>query len=198
MFMSPRNPEPTRSAVLAAAGTLLELGGPEAVTLRAVGEKVGVSRTAPYRHFPSKADLLAALALKTLAELGDHIRAEGAEDAVRSRLRGGCMGYVRWALAHPQHYLLVFGPAPMADPPPAIEAAADDGLRALQELVEAGQHDGQLADAPPRELATAVWTFLHGLVHLQIGGHLHEPRTLDGHTRLTELIDLTLTSWRPR
>lgn len=196
--MSPRNPEPTRSAVLAAAGALLESGGPEAVTLRAVGEKAGVSRSAPYRHFSSKADLLAALALSTLAELGYRIRTEGAEDAVGSRLRGGCMGYVGWALEHPQHYLLVFGPAPMTDPPPAIEAAADDGLRALQELVEAGQHRGQLADAPPRELATAVWTFLHGLVHLQIGGHLHEPRTLDGDTRLTELIDLTLTSWRPR
>lgn len=86
----------------------------------------------------------------------------------------------------------------MADPPLAIEAAADDGLRALQELVEGEQCLGRLPLAPPRELATAIWTFLHGLVHLQIGGHLHEPRTLDGDTRLAELLDLTLACWRPR
>jgi AcrR family transcriptional regulator len=181
--------------VLAAAGELLESGGPEAVTLRAVGEKAGVSRSAPYRHFPSKADLLAALALTTLSELGHRIRAGGADG---TGLRGGCISYVDWALAHPQHYALVFGPTPIADPPPVIQAAADDGVRAMQELVELEQHRGQLPAAAPRELATAVWTFLHGLVHLQIGGHLREPRTLDGRTRLTELIDLTLTCWRPK
>lgn len=196
--MSPRNPEPTRSSVLAAAAVLLESGGPEAVTLRAVGEKAGVSRSAPYRHFSSKADLLAALALSTLAQLGSRIRAGGAEEGVGTRLRGGCLGYVRWALAHPQHYLLVFGAAPMADPPPAIEAAADDGILALQELVEVGQRRGELMDASAREFATVVWIFLHGSVHLQIGGHLHEPRTLDGDINLTELIDLALTSWQHR
>lgn len=198
MRMSPRDPEPTRTAVLAAASVLLEEGGPDAVTLRAVGEKAGVSRSAPYRHFASKSDLLQDVALSTLSELGSRIRVGSADDRGRSRLHGGCLGYVEWALSHPQHYQLVFGQAPMADPPAAIESAADDGLRALQELVEIGQRDGTVAIGPPRETATAIWAFLHGLVHLQIGGHFHEPRTLDGETRLDELIDLTLAAWRPR
>lgn len=194
-LMSPRNPEPTRVAVLQAAGELLEAGGVDSVTLRGVGERAGVSRSAPYRHFSGKSELLAALALRTLAELGSRIR-EGAIAAEGgSKLRGGCLGYVEWALAHPQHYVLVFGPSPMTDPPAAIEAAADDGLRALQELVELEQDRGRLALAPSREVATAIWTFLHGLVHLTIGGHLHEPRTLDGDERLVELIDLTLDCW---
>lgn len=196
--MSPRNPEPTRSAILAAAGLLLESGGVEAVTLRAVGEEAGVSRSAPYRHFSNKADLLLALALRTLSELGGRIRTNGAEVASGSTLRGGCLGYAEWALAHPQHYLLVFGSAPMPDPPAAIELAADDGLLALQELIQADQSQGYLVNVSTRELATAVWTFLHGLVHLQIGGHLHEPRTLDGTTRLVELIDFNLAAWLPR
>ncbi|AND15253.1 TetR family transcriptional regulator [Rathayibacter tritici] len=184
--------------MLAAADELLESGGPEAVTLRAVGERAGVSRSAPYRHFSSKADLLTALALGTLAELGSRIRTGGGEDAAGSRLRGGCLGYLDWALEHPQHYLLVFGAAPMIDPPTAIEAAADDGLRALQELIGLTGDTGKQDDASPRERATALWALLHGLVHLQIGGHLHEPRTLDGDTRLTELVDLALWSWGVR
>ncbi len=40
-------------AMLAAAD-LLEEGGPDAVTLRAVGARAGVSRSAPYRHFTGK------------------------------------------------------------------------------------------------------------------------------------------------
>lgn len=196
--MSPRNPEPTKSAILAAAGLLLESGGIEAVTLRAVGEEAGVSRSAPYRHFSNKADLLLALALRTLSELGGRIRANGAAVVSGSTLRGGCLGYAEWALAHPQHYLLVFGAAPIPDPPAAIELAADDGLLALQELILSDQTQGYIVDASPRELATTVWTFLHGLVHLQIGGHLHEPRTLDGSTKLIELIDFHLAAWQPR
>lgn len=193
--MSPRNPEPTRSAVLAAAGILLESGGVEAVTLRAVGEKAGVSRSAPYRHFASKADLLVALVLQTLSELGDRIRANGAQVSDGLALRGGCLGYVEWALDHPRHYQLVFGAAPMTNPPAAVEQAADDGLLALQELVIRDQLQGRLAEIAPRELTTVIWVFLHGLVHLQIGGHLHEPRTLDGSSRLNELIDLNLAAW---
>lgn len=192
--MSPRNPEPTRAAVLAAAGALLEAGGPDAVTLRAVGVEAGVSRSAPYRHFESKADLLAALALRTLADLGRSVRAAAAGGDPATALRRGCAAYLEYALGRPQHYLLVFGSMPMSDPSPAIEAAADDGLRALRELVERQPSGGHPA-GPPRELATALWVFLHGLCQLQLTRHLHEPRTVDGDTRLLDLLDLALQPW---
>ena len=198
--MSPRNPEPTRSAVLAAADALLEAGGPEAVTLRAVGVEAGVSRSAPYRHFESKADLLAALALRTLTDLGGAIRAASAGGDPATALRRGCLAYVEYALGRPQHYLLVFGAVPMADPNPAIEAAADDGLRALRELVERELAQrlppGGLPAGSPREVATALWVFLHGLCQLQLTRHLHEPRTIDGATRLPELLDIALGARR--
>lgn len=193
--MSPRNPEPTRAAVLAAADALLESGGPSAVTLRAVGDEAGVSRSAPYRHFAGKAELLAAVALSTLTDLGAGIRAAAAGGERATALRRGCEGYLRYAFARPQHYLLVFGSAPMPDPDPAIEAAADDGLLALRELVEQAQSDGRLPGAPAREFATVLWVFLHGLCQLQLTGHLHEPRTIDGDTRLLELLDLALAAW---
>jgi AcrR family transcriptional regulator len=157
-----------------------------------------VSRSAPYRHFSSKADLLAELALVTLTGLGRSITVGGIQSVSTSRLRGGCLGYVDWAMLHPQHYALVFGTAPVADPSIAMEAAADDGLLALQRLVEADQRAGCFIPGPAREITTVLWTFLHGLAHLSIGGHLHEPRTVDGTTNVVELIDLTLDSWRPR
>ena len=51
-----------RAATLHAAAELLEKKGPDAVVLREVARLAGVSHNAPYRHFPSREALLAALA----------------------------------------------------------------------------------------------------------------------------------------
>ncbi len=195
--MSPRDPAPTRAAIVAAAGALLESGGPDAVTLRSVGTAAGVSRSAAYRHFDDKAELLRALAAQTLTELAARIRREVERDGHRSRLHRGCAAYLNHALEQPHHYQLVFGNAPIAQPGTDLESAADDGMLALRELVERAQADGELGAGPPRELATVLWVLLHGLAQLQITGHLHEPRTIDGDTGLDELLTLALAALRP-
>lgn len=196
--MSPRDAAPTFAAIMSAAGELLESGGPSAVTLRAVGDSAGVSRSAPYRHFDDKAGLLQALAAQLLDGLAARIRAAAAGPTdPEVALRLGCAAYVSFALEHPHHYQLVFGDTPLTDPGPRLEAAADDAMLAVRELVEHGQRAGVLVAAPERELATILWVLLHGLAHLQITRHLHEPRTIDGDTKLDELLVLALTSLRP-
>jgi AcrR family transcriptional regulator len=195
--MSPRDPAPTRAAIVSAAGALLESGGPEAVTLRSVGAAAGVSRSAAYRHFDDKADLLRALAAQTLSDLAVRIRRDAEHDGQHSRLHRGCAAYVNHALEQPHHYQLIFGDTPIAQPGPELESAADDGMLALRELVEHAQADGELGAGPPRELATVLWALLHGLAQLQITGHLHEPRTIDGNTGIDGLLALALEALRP-
>ena len=56
----------TRDRLIEAAARLLDKGGPAAVTLRAVADRCGVSHNAPYKHFASKAELLAAIASREL------------------------------------------------------------------------------------------------------------------------------------
>jgi AcrR family transcriptional regulator len=196
--MSPRDSAPTIAAILAAAGTLLETGGPEAVTLRSVGDAASVSRSAPYRHFDDKADLLRALAGQTLTELAARIRqARDEPDGDHSALHRGCAAYLSYALEKPHHYQLVFGDTPLAQPGAELEAAADNAMLALRELVERAQAEDELGGGPPRELATVIWVLVHGLAHLQLTGHLHEPRTIDGDTELDGLLELALASLRP-
>jgi AcrR family transcriptional regulator len=195
--VSPRDPAPTRHAILQAAGELLESGGPEAVTLRAVGADAGVSRSAPYRHFADKADLLRALAAQTLTELATRIRDAAASGDGGSRLHSGCAAYLSYALEQPHHYQLIFGDTPIDQPDAELEAAADDGMLALRELAEQAQADAEVGQGPPREIATVLWVLLHGLAQLQITGHLHEPRTVNGDTGLDDLLTLALTSLRP-
>lgn len=195
--MSPRNPAPTRAAILAAAGTLLESGGPDAVTLRSVGSAAGVSRSAAYRHYDDKAGLLRALAAKTLTELATSIRRAADRSGRHSRLHRGCAAYLAYALAQPHHYQLIFGDTPIDQPDQELESAADDGMLAIRELVEHAQAQGELGASPPRELATVLWVLLHGLTQLQITGHLHEPRTIDGDTGLDELLTYALAALHP-
>ncbi|MGD9694042.1 MAG: TetR/AcrR family transcriptional regulator [Thermoleophilia bacterium] len=195
--MSPRDPAPTRAAIVSAAGALLEAGGPEAVTLRAVGAAAGVSRSAPYRHFADKADLMRALAVQTLTELAARIRRAAAGEGGRAGLHRGCAAYVGYAVEQPHHYQLIFGDAPIAEPGAELEAAADDGMRALRELAARAQADGELGPGPEREVATILWVLLHGLAQLQVTGHLHEPRTVDGDTALDDLLALALAGLRP-
>jgi AcrR family transcriptional regulator len=195
--MSPRNGAPTRSAIVAAASALLESGGPDAVTLRSVGAAAGVSRSAAYRHFEDKADLLAALALQTLTDLAASVRDTGGHSGGGSRLHRGCRAYLRYAVEQPHHYQLIFGDAPIAEPSREIESAADDGMHALGKLVERAQAEGELGEGPPRELATVLWALLHGLAQLQITGHLREPRTIEGDAGIDKLLTLALRTLRP-
>lgn len=195
--MSPRDPAPTRAAIVSAAGALLESGGLEAVTLRSVGAAAGVSRSAAYRHFDDKADLLRALAARTLTELAARIRLDSEGDGDRSRLYRGCAGYLSHASEQPHHYQLIFGDTPIAEPDQELESAADDAMLALREVAERAQAGGELGAGPPREIATVVWVLLHGLAQLQITGHLHEPRTIDGNTGLNELLALALDALHP-
>ena len=195
--MSPRDGGPTRSAIVAAASALLESGGPEAVTLRSVGAAAGVSRSAAYRHFEDKTDLFAALALETLTALAASIRNSATRTGTRSPLHRGCRAYVDYAVAHPHHYLLIFGDAPQAKPSHEIEMAADDGMQALGELVKHAQENGELGGGPPREVATVLWALLHGLAQLQITGHLHEPRTIEGDAGLHKLLSVALAALCP-
>lgn len=51
-----------RRAVLVEASVLVEKGGPEAVSLREIARRLGVSYGAPHHHFAEKDDLFAALA----------------------------------------------------------------------------------------------------------------------------------------
>ena len=195
--MSPRDSAPTRAAILDAASRLLEDGGPEAVTLRAVGEAAGVSRSAPYRHYADKAALMRALAERTLRQIAEWIRqgAEHHQDAWQ-RLLAGCRAYVDYAVEHPHHYQLVFGDTPIAEPDPRLEEAADDAMTAVGELVAQAQDTALLRPGTTRETATVVWVLLHGLAALQITGHLHEPRTINGDEHLGELLDLALEQLR--
>src|ERR1700744_861771 len=113
----------TRRALLDAAAALLYTGGPDAVTLREVGARTGVSRSAPYCHFGNKATLLTALATNAMNQLGAPLeRLATGDDPPEQSLRAALLSLVATGRARPHLYRLMFT-TPAGDPTAAVRAA---------------------------------------------------------------------------
>lgn len=117
-----------RDRIVRAAAALLDGGGPEAVSTRAVSGAAGVQAPTLYRIFGDKRGLLDAVAAHTLATYvaGKARRAPGPDPV--DDLRAGWDLHVAFGLAHPAAYVLAYGaPDPTRPAPPAVAA----GLRVL-------------------------------------------------------------------
>ncbi|MDF5757561.1 TetR/AcrR family transcriptional regulator [Spongiactinospora sp. TRM90649] len=156
----------TRSRLIDNALVLLRSEGLEAVTLRAVGDLTGVSRTAPYRHFEDKTALLAALAARVIADLTAHItRAIFMESDPRDRLRAFYAAYAGYAMAHSEEYRLVFAPEFLAGSHPELEGAVDQVIAALGMESPDGSPSAKAA-------LLALLCTAHGLADMATAGHL--------------------------
>jgi len=157
----------TRRALLDAAAELLDEGGPEAVTLREVGARAGVSRGAPYRHFADKDSLLTAIAAEAWDRLTDETRALRADAGLSpsERLRAAITGLIAVGRGRPHLYQLMFT-TPAGDPTTLLRAAShnqDEFLAIIGELV---------GDRNARHYGALMLTSAHGIVSMEVAGHL--------------------------
>lgn len=162
-----------RDELLAAASRLLERGGRDTVlTLRGVAREAGVAAPSVYAHFADLDELVLALIGTHLTDLGTAVRraaARAGSDPVAA-VRAAAQAYVRWGLAQPGPYTVVFEGRALRQLSVDQERAmtADSGLMpAVVELVTA------LPRRPDEErdlalVAVALWTALHGVVSLRL------------------------------
>ncbi len=150
-----------RQALIQAGLEILEREGNQALSLRKAARKAGVSHTAPYRHFASKDDLIAAIAEEGYRELDAGMRAAlsaAPPDDHRARLLALGEAYIRFALEHPHHLRVMFG-----DFPEACRPNPGDSFDLLVQTIAAGQRDGVIVEGDTLQLALALWAAVHGL-----------------------------------
>ncbi|MFI2031114.1 TetR/AcrR family transcriptional regulator [Streptomyces buecherae] len=192
----------TRRALLDAAAELLDLGGPEAVTLREVGARAGVSRGAPYRHFAGKDSLLTAVVAESWERLGDQVHALRINLTLSAseRLHGALRALVNVGREQPHLYQMLFRRrghrpgghgeglervrrqlcGPEGDPTAAVRAAErfqDEFLAIVAALV--GERNA-------RHYGALLLTSAHGIAGMELSGHLD---TDTWHTTGDELVD---------
>ncbi|MFP5327971.1 MAG: TetR/AcrR family transcriptional regulator [Acidimicrobiia bacterium] len=164
---------PTRERLLAAARAILDERGLEGLSLREIAKRAEVSHAAPARHFPNLASLLAAVAAEGFVELRKSVE-EHVSDVTdtRGRIAAAGRGYVAFALANPGVFGLMFRPEryDTADP-----AYVECGLAAFQQLVDLvadAQRDGWRDTHAALDVATVVWSAVHGMTQLWLHGAL--------------------------
>jgi AcrR family transcriptional regulator len=124
----------------------MEKDGVAGLSVRAAARRAGVSHNAPYRHFADRDALLAALAAE-----GFDLLAKSLENRAGRELGEA---YVRFALAHPQRFRLMFSRRHR-------EAEA-----VLQRFATAFAGVGAEAGVA----AAAAWSLVHGLAVLLLEG----------------------------
>jgi AcrR family transcriptional regulator len=155
-----------RAALIAAARHVLETARPEAITLKSLAHRLGVSQPAPYRHFASRDALLAAVAADGFERFRDALVA--ARDGARENeaFLKSCLAYLEFARANRGVYRLMFASQLLRE---ADDEALDRAASAAFDFLL----EGAARIAPPervRAIAVWIWSTLHGLAMLEAEG----------------------------
>ena len=157
----------TKEQLVVAATSLLDKGGPGAVTLRAVGDAIGVSQTAPYRHFKDKRDLMEAVARESFRQVGEIL-----EEAMRSAkspmqaLTLAVREYFVLARRYPLRHRLLFEVSEHG----GLESEARRAFDTVTGLIAAAQHAGEVQDGDPAQLSALICSTIHGLANFELIG----------------------------
>ncbi len=147
---------------------LTETGSEEAVSVRAVAQRVGVSAPSIYLHFADKRALIDAVCEEVFEALHQRMRAAAADapDPFEA-LRAQGNAYVHFALENPEHYRVVMMQAhePAQESVDSVVAGGAFGylLESVRACVEQGVLEGD-----PVELGLGLWAAAHGVAALLV------------------------------
>jgi AcrR family transcriptional regulator len=172
-----------RQALIQAALASVEHEGPGGISLASTAKALGVSQPAPYRHFADRDALLAAVAAEGFRIFKAALANALAASADGSGLSRMSHAYVRFGLARPGLYRLMFASHLLSHDSEGGEltAAAMESFNLLMASL------GPDIDANRRRVrATGIWVGLHGVVMLTSFGLLADYRSEDRIAQLVE------------
>lgn len=200
--------------ILDAAELQLAEDGPGALSLRGVARSLGMTVQALYHYFPSRDSLVTSLVAKAYDDLADAVQAavetasgdtvagdSADDDSALPRLVVATEGYRRWAIAHPEHFQLLYG-TPLRYYAAPVDGPTTQAVRRMGAVFEREMFGGytaqQLAAAEMPALSTELRTYLESLppgglgnlpapataLFLSAWGHMHGLVVLEvfGHT----------------
>jgi AcrR family transcriptional regulator len=153
-----------REAIVAQALEIVDQGGAEALSLRTLARRLGVSAPALYNHIRSKDELLRLVAGEGYTELARRWTSLDPADQ-ESWIRASCHAYVAFALERPGLFALMFRfrPALIEGPGEIEDPVATAVFAEALAVIERASEDGLLMAAPPLELALGFWAACHGV-----------------------------------
>lgn len=185
------------SSLLTTATAMISEGGIEALSLRKLAIRIGVSRTAAYHHFKDKNDLLIAIASqgfvswkKQAEQIFNHNNL-----TEREKYQAFVHYYVQFATENAAIYQLMFGGTLWKDKksPSKLKEVAYPSFQFQVEMTKAWQTKGVLPSSPNTlRLAQVTWATLHGIAQLVIDGIYADASQIDEMCQCA--VDLFLVS----
>lgn len=160
-------------------------GGLEQVTMRTIGQELGVSTMMPYRHFASKDEIFVEIRSRVFDNFADYLEAatQGPPTPVL-RFVNYCYAYIAFAVGAPRDYQFIFERWPKKQYELVVQRegklaltksrAFDVQLSVTSELLGKPASHRQVV-----EQAHIVWLTLHGLVSLHTAKKLGFGATVD-------------------
>lgn len=168
-----------RPAIIQAALDILDADGVDAVSIRAVARRAGVSHSAPANHFRDRRALLTALAVHLFHALNDTIESDlaSAPSDLRERVRCITRTLIEFGLSQPNRYRLLWRRDLLDDTAGELQTEMD---KLYDRLTEEIHRPGVGKRFDRDTYAVALWSMVHGYVSLRLDGNLEsriDPRS---------------------
>lgn len=177
-----------RQVLLTEGLALVGERGPDSLSLRELARRVGVSAMAPYRHYPNKDSLLAAIATDGFLQLTKQLGVvdESCRSGRTPLLQAG-IAYVRFALDQPALFRLMFSASKPGGRPSDLDTARADSFGVLMRHIKSKAASDQRIT-----YAHGCWALVHGLALLLLDGLLQIPEGVQPEHWLAQIISSTV------
>jgi AcrR family transcriptional regulator len=179
-----------RQKLLREAARIIARQGVEAVSMRKLSRRLGISRMAAYHHFEDKDDLLNAVGQDGFRLLAERLKTAARADVpALDALRAALGAYVRFSREETEFFRLMF--TNVLKRPVRVNSTAElepflfsspEALAAFEALLRAvkrAQQEGAIGAGEALIVANALWGFAHGVASLVIDNHLKIPCPVD-------------------
>jgi len=167
-----RQKEHLREEILEAARELFSKEGVENVSMRAIARKIEYSPTTIYLYFKDKWDLFHSVCEEAFAKLELELEAiKKSDDDPVECLRRGTIAYIKFGLAHLNHYRVVFmtpHPVNCDNPYQFSGSAGERSFMYLVSQIQRSMEQGKFRRGDPMLVAQTAWSSMHGLTSLLI------------------------------
>ena len=159
----------TEAAIVGAARNLLAEGGLDALSMRVVADRVGLSATAIYHYFENKDALVGRVVSDGYRRFGEYALSAADRHARGSLERVIALGegYVRFAFENQESFRVLYS-IQTRSPRDREELPGGGGYELLRQTVVEAMETGAVREANPDLIAHYLWTCVHGLVTLTL------------------------------
>ncbi|WP_352309174.1 TetR/AcrR family transcriptional regulator [Psychrobacter sp. W2-37-MNA-CIBAN-0211] len=181
-----------RTKILNAASELFLEGGGDALSVRGISKRAGLSTIGIYSHFQGKQGILDAIYIEGFNLVREAMDVIPEGKASKAQVLEACLGYLNVGEKYEAHYRLIFGESDAGYQPSEEAIAARDS--AFSKLVRvAGSYlpeDASMMER--RQIALDIWAIVHGYVSISHHMVFTHDIDLDWKTMALRVVEVQL------